>query len=630
MKIVRRLYFYAVAGISLEVVLWGLINLLRSIIDQTVGGGAVALAQALALILVGLPIFLFHWLWAQRAWAREDEEKTSSLRAIFLYAVLTGTLIPVFQNLLALIDRGLLQLAHLTVERALLGSGQTMADNLVAILMNGVVALYFWNILRGEWKTLSEKANFADVRRLYRYLWVLYSLLATVFGAQQVLSYLFSVAGGALGGLRAETMLNGFALLIVGTPVWVYSWRVVQDSKAEAAERESNLRLGVLYLLALGGVITVLTTAAMFINLVVSQVLGADIPAGDFIQQIGGPLSVGVPLGAVWAYYGHWLDRHIESIGDPVRQSGLKHVSQYILSALGLGSAFTGVVLLIEFIIDRLTGGPILTGALRSELATALALMIAWLPLWLTRWIPLQDQALAKNEIGDHARRSNLRKAYLYLALFAGVIGGMAAAVALVFELFKALFTGQTDSSFLATVLNDLQVLFLFAVVLIYHLVVLRRDGVFTSDALTAQQSSFPVLVLDSGEGFAESVKAALSQIAPHVPVAITQEAPPGRFQAVVLSGSSALNAPAWVRSFEGSRIIVPNEAPGLVWVGGVARPAIEEAAQVVRQLAEGQGIRKPRGNSAWRFVINAAAALLGLQFLLLILALIFSALAGR
>jgi hypothetical protein len=210
MKTVRRLYFYAVALISLEVVLWGLINLLRSIIDQSVGGGADALAQALALILVGLPIFLFHWLWAQRITARDEEEKTASLRAIFLYAALIGTLIPVFQNFLALIDRGLLQLAHMAVERALLGSSQTLADNLIAILMNGIVALYFWNILRSDWKTLSDslkgdgKENFADVRRLYRYIWVLYSLLMTIFGAQQVLSYLFFVPGGVLGELTSE------------------------------------------------------------------------------------------------------------------------------------------------------------------------------------------------------------------------------------------------------------------------------------------------------------------------------------------------------------------------------------------------------------------------------------------
>ena len=94
MKTVRRLYFYAVVLISVEVVLWGLINLLRSITDETLGGAADALAQALALVLVGVPIFLFHWLWVQRSSAREEDERTASLRAVFFYSVLIGTLIP--------------------------------------------------------------------------------------------------------------------------------------------------------------------------------------------------------------------------------------------------------------------------------------------------------------------------------------------------------------------------------------------------------------------------------------------------------------------------------------------------------------------------------------------------------
>ena len=632
MKTVRRLYFYAVALISLEVVLWGLINLLRSIIDQSVGGGADALAQALALILVGLPIFLFHWLWAQRITARDEEEKTASLRAIFLYAALIGTLIPVFQNFLALIDRGLLQLAHMAVERALLGSSQTLADNLIAILMNGIVALYFWNILRSDWKTLSDslkgdgKENFADVRRLYRYIWVLYSLLMTIFGAQQVLSYLFFVPGGVLGELTSETLINGIALLIVGTPVWVYSWNVIQNSIRDAAERESNLRLGVLYLLALGGVITVLTTTAMFINLVVSKLLGLNLSTSDFISQIGGPISIGLPLGAVWAYYGHWLNRHIESIGDGIRQASMKHVYYYILSTLGLGATFTGIALLIKFIIDILTGNLLMSDAMRSELATAISLIVAWLPLWLATWIPLEGQALLKNDVGDHARRSDVRKAFLYLALFAGVIGGMSAAVALVFELFRALFTGQIYTTFLATILNDLQLLMLFAVLLLYHLVVLRRDGVFTADALATRQAAFPILILDSGDGFAGSVKTALSKVAPNVPATIASERPQGNFKAIVMSGSNTLDAPEWIRSFDGSRIIVPNEAQGLVWVGGIGKSGTDEAAHTIRQLAEGQKIRQQRANPAWQLVIYIAATLFGLQFLFLILVLIFSA----
>ena len=67
---------------------------------------------------------------------------------------------------------------------------------------------------------------------------------------------------------------------MVGTPIWVYSWRVIQDSLADPAEMGSTLRLGILYLLALGGVITVITTAAMVMNTLLTWLLGAglDLP----------------------------------------------------------------------------------------------------------------------------------------------------------------------------------------------------------------------------------------------------------------------------------------------------------------------------------------------------------------
>ena len=634
MKTVRRLYFYLVALISLEVVLWGSISLLRSIIDETVGGGAEALAQALALVLVGVPIFLVHWLWAQRSSSQDEEEKTASLRAIFLYAALFATLIPVVQNLLALIDRTFISTVHLVAERAIIGGSQTAPDNIIAILMNGLVAAYFWNVLRGEWKTLPSKENFADVRRLYRYLWTLYSLLMVIFGAQQVLRFMFYVPSNILGDIGRETLINGISLLIVGTPIWFYSWRIIQDALADAAEKESNLRLGILYILALGGVITVLTTSSMLVNIVITKLLGADISTPDFIQQIGGVISIGVPLGAVWAYYGHWLTRHIESVGDVVRRAGMKRVYFYILSALGLGGALIGVFTLIKYMIDFLTGGQNLfsNDVMRGDLATAISLLAAWLPLWLLTWRPMQAESFAKDETGDHARQSIIRRVYLYLALFAGVIGGMASAVALVFQLIRVLLTGQTENTFLSTVLNNFQLLVLFAILLIYHLMVLRRDGLFTADALSAKQSAFKVLVVDSGEGFGESVQAALKKFAPSVPVTMTPvaEKPSGKFDAMILSGSLAVNAPDWIGSFDKSRVIVPNEAKGLIWVGGVSRQSVQQAAQAIRQLAEGQEVRQQAGNSAWTIAVYIAAALFGLQFLFMLLTLGISLITGQ
>ena len=310
----------------------------------------------------------------------------------------------------------------------------------------------------------------------------------------------------------------------------------------------------------------------MVVQVLLSRILGTHMPLADFVNRIGGPLSIGIPLAAVWAYYGQQLNRHIEAAGEAVRQAGMKRVYLYILSAIGLGGGFVGLALLIKFMIDRLTGGTLfMDDTLRASLANAIAVILAWLPLWLITWRRIQAEAVAAGDAGDHARRSVVRRGYLYLALFAGVIGGMISAVALVFELIKAGLAGHSEVGFLSTVLNDLQLLLLFAVLLVYHLVVLRRDGRGTALALAKRQESFRVLVFDSGQGFGESVRSALEKVAANIPVTVTAKRPRGKFDAMVLTGSRLLDAPVWVRLFSGTRIVVPDEAEGLLWAGGLA-----------------------------------------------------------
>jgi len=622
MKSIRRLYFYLVAFISVEVVVWGLILLLRSIIDQTVSGGADALAQALALILVGVPIFLVHWLWAQRASARDEEEKTASIRALFFYAILFGTLVPVVQNLLSFVDRSLVEITGLGVTRAFSSfRNQTLADNAIAIIMNSVVAAYFWNILRGEWTTLTDRENFSDVRRLYRYLWTLYGLLMVVLGGQQILRFLFYIPNDVLGEAGREVVVNGTALLVIGTPVWVYMWRVIQDSLPDPAEMGSTLRLVILYILALGGVITVITTSAMTANIILTRVLGGGSAFRDFVREIGNPISVGVPFGMIWAYYGYWLNRHIDAVADKVRQAGMKRLYNYILSAIGLVVAFVGVTLLFSFIIDMGTYYSVsLSDSLRSSLANSLSSLIVGLPLWLVMWRPIQSQARAEDEVGDHARRSVIRRFYLYLVLFASVIGGMASAVGLVYQLIKVVLTGESDSIFINNVLNTTQLLFLFGVVLVYHLRVLRADGVSTADKLAEKQSEFSVLVIDSGNGFVDSVKAALMKLESKVQVVVTtpNEKPEGNFSAIILSGSLAVDAPEWIRSMDGSKIIVQNEAGGLVWAEDAGQAALS-----VQMMAEGQEVQKKKSNrSTWMIVVYFFAAMFALEVLFILLML--------
>jgi hypothetical protein len=273
----------------------------------------------------------------------------------------------------------------------------------------------------------------------------------------------------------------------------------------------------------------------------------------------------------------------------------------------------------------------------RSGLATAISSLLVGLPLWLMTWRPMQAEALAQDDpstpsagqaLGDHARRSVLRKTYLYLALFASVIGGMATAVGLVYQLIKVILTGNVGSDFANGLLNLTQLLILFGVVLVYHLRVLRADGEARADALAEKQNQFNVLVVDSGNGFVDSVKAALMKAGSKVTVAVTTpiEKPQGNFGAIVLDGAlAAAGAPEWIRSFSGSRIIVQNEAQNLVWADDAV-----QAAQSLQMLAEGQEVRSQKQTrSVWIYVVYVFAALFALEFLFLLISLGISLVVG-
>ncbi len=644
MRTIRRLYFYAVAFISLEVVLWGLISLARSFFAADVIGGSVTtLAQALALILVGLPVFGLHWWVAQRGAASDAEERANILRAIFLYGVLLATLIPVIQNFLAALNHLFLLAFNLSTDFALLGQHQTWSDNLIAILMNSLAAAYFIIVLRADWQVIAPKETYADIRRIYRYIWVGYGLALVIAGIQQILSFVLTMPEMIVGSSYRATFVNGLALLFVGAPLWFFAWKIAQDALAEPPERESLLRLGVLYLLALSGIVTVLTSSGVVIYTLLRLALGEAMTWPDFMNGVSGPLSIGIPLGGVWAYYSRWLGRAMSESPDAPRRAGLRRLYYYVLSLIGLGASFTGLAMLLSFVIDAAFGNLLWGDALRPRLAASLATLFASLPLWLLTWRSMQAEALAVGDSGDHARRSVVRKAHLYLVMFASVIGGMVSAVAILFNLFSALL-GETPLDFGQTLLNQLQVLFLFVLLGVYHGLTLRRDGRMATHALNSRHALFPVLIFDPGDGdsFAQAILAALQKQTPRLPAAIQPLAQPikkealAAVKAVILPGDLALNPPEalrlWLRDFNGSRIVVPrarrdNEyvlsgAEAWIWTGGAGRSlqaAAGQAAQAIRQLAEGQEVRQQTGPSGWMIFVCVIAALFGLQILFML-----------
>ena len=82
MVTVRRWYVFLVCAVSLQPVTWAVIALLRNLFISGRGAPVTAIAFQIAVIVIGLPVFLVHWLWAQRLAGRDADEHESALRRL--------------------------------------------------------------------------------------------------------------------------------------------------------------------------------------------------------------------------------------------------------------------------------------------------------------------------------------------------------------------------------------------------------------------------------------------------------------------------------------------------------------------------------------------------------------------
>src|SRR5436189_2381966 len=91
---VRRVYLVIVLGVSLGMLIGGLMGLGDTLISSLLAGqpfGAgvrTPFAVATAAALIGLIGWTLHWRWAQRLAAADSSERASTLRRLFLYATL--------------------------------------------------------------------------------------------------------------------------------------------------------------------------------------------------------------------------------------------------------------------------------------------------------------------------------------------------------------------------------------------------------------------------------------------------------------------------------------------------------------------------------------------------------------
>ncbi|HSO27957.1 MAG TPA: DUF5671 domain-containing protein, partial [Anaerolineales bacterium] len=515
---------------------------------------------------------------------------------------------------------------------------------------------YFWRITRQDWENVPQGDAYPETRRLYWYIWLFYALAALLGGGGSLVSWL---VGTLLAQAEPALLANALSALLVGGALWFLLRRLIRRSLAEPAERESLLRLSTLFLITFISLAGLLLATWIVLSESLEALFSGGIDLRQFLLDMAGPLSVGIPTGLMFAYYRRLLglEMHSQPIsleaalrvepeagdGNPAAQkqkrAALTRLYFYTLALIGLTLALSGLQGALRIFIEMVTIG---FSDWQSELSLGLAAALIGAPLWFYAWRPLQKEAGRSGEAGDHTRRSPIRRGYLYLVLFAGVIGAMFSAGWLLYQAIGWLL-GAPAFDLAFGLLNGAKNLLLYTVVLLYHGRVLGQDNRQAERALAQRHAQYSVLLLspdppadESGRqpngAFTREIVAALQRYTPALPVAVhpyragIPDETLSAARAVIIPGELlARQSEAWrlwLQAFPGELLVAPTETPRWRWIdGGGAPPALaRRIAALVRRLAEGEGGVNDFNYSPWLPLAYTAAGVFVLALILIIL----------
>ena len=468
MTTIRRLYFYVVAFAALMVTTLGTITLLAAVLDLPFRSIVVAgdptsqIALALAMLIIGGPVWLLHWFVAEHSATRNADDRRAVPRHLYLNLVL-GT---AFVNL---VFSGQSVLAWLLGTRL---PYDPVIPNLAALLAWGVVWAYHWWTLRRE----GVEATRRTLHRWYLYGAAVFSLAWLVVGVYGVLNLVLQQIYNALfsrvlttAPLWSDALVGSLTWAVVGGVAWAFHWLY-----AARGDTASVLRQVYLYLVAVfGGLAAVL----IVVGTVIYQTLQYAFDPGAFTASAHFSfLPLLLPAGLVGLLVGlyHWRALQREAAGADAGGRTVRRAYRYLTTAFGLGALSGGLGVLLALLIGLATGPASLTARWwRDPLSLAFALLLVGGPLWAYEWFRAEAEARS----GDpDERRALPRRLLVYGALTLAILGLLGNLVYALFRLLEAVLQGRLSLPLFFELRGNLAVAVVAGAVLAYYGLVLRSD----------------------------------------------------------------------------------------------------------------------------------------------------------
>lgn len=500
MDAARRIYLHALAFAGLMVVLVASANLVEQALDLTFLGSSAVLASAasrssasfsLAGLIVGLPVWLAHWVAASRLAGRSPEERDAPVRRLYLAAIFaTAAIVALFAL------RSLLQML-LTLPGVYGGEAKAALAfrSFARLAVFGAAGAA--SIRPGVRAGLRPRDQAFDVA-LYVVAGVALGFLATgafravTEAARELLSLGGAAGATVLGGAASAWLVWGgiAAWAVAGGSAWGAAWsydlaRNRRDLAEEPSAGSRPLRVLYLYLVIfVWAAPSTLGAGAVLVYELLRRAMGYA-PTGGLWAFAPGVLPW-VLVGAVaWGH--HWgVVRRQRPPSAPASEASSppargipwpRRPAVALFMVGGLAAAVPGLVSLLWLALDLwLNQAQPLSGPewWRDRLSGGIAAALVGGVLWIGAWAVMQRAAAA-----DPARERAAieRRVALGAIVIVAALSALGLVTALLWLGFRALLGDQIGPDAPSRALKDLSGAAVALAVGAYYAVIMRADA---------------------------------------------------------------------------------------------------------------------------------------------------------
>ena len=542
MATARRLYLYIVSGIGLGLILSAGTTLLGLVLDRLgihavdpfssgpfpVATGSAplnreALAGAIGLMAVGLPLWLIHWGLVERTVRRNgpeaEAERQSQMRSLFFAIVLGSLLVIAASAAVDALREGISRPLGATDPFVYVDIAGSVAT---AVVVGGAWGYHAWVRARDLRRGPAIRGSAAWISRLYLYGAAFAGLVAVLAATAAMINTVIDVVAGYQGsafydgglqlpgevgsmGLTVPTaawwvrpvIAAGATILIWGwvwSGHWLYAGRLrARGDEQGQSERSSRLRLSFFVGVVAVGVGLATTAFGDGLGVLIGAVIGA--------PRSGAGLPVwhdviGPPAAAVFAIVAWWAHRRFATREQAEVEDGsaLRAVRpmDYMTALIGLGFLTVGLVGLLTLLAQQTMGetlyGAGILGSWRDQAARDIGYAVVGVPVLLWPWLASRRR-LAVDRAGEV--RSSSRRYCLFFVVGASVVAG-AGSLAIVVTQVARVAVGLDSSGFGSSVAYPLAILAVAAAVVVIFGAILYRDMYVCSSASPARQSEPP------------------------------------------------------------------------------------------------------------------------------------------